>query len=357
MDVSIIIPTMNRPEMLLRLIRYFDALEYQGKILIGDSSSADIFNESASAIVDFQGRLDIVHCHLPGLSIAAAVLGMNTRLTTSYVCLIPDDDFIVPSTVGRCIQFLDEHLDYVAAHGQGVLISSTSGESRAIDVAGFYRQTVIEDALASTRLIKHLECYTVNLFSIHRAEIWRKMFIDPLTPAHCPPCSDSSFRDELLPCCLSVVYGKIKQVEGLYLVRQVHDGRYLLPSWFSWVTNINWNPSYRHFRSCVANAVSSVEGISVPAAENVVDAAFSAYLRRTIAKGGARVNLLRKFARNYRILKFFWRILNKVRCVIDPSDRFNIDCLLSRSSPYHEDFLPVYTAVTQLNTAASLANK
>lgn len=352
MDLSIIIPTMNRPDMLLRLVRYFDTLKFQGKILIGDSSNAEIFNKSVGALVKFQGRLEIAHCHLPGLSIAAAVVAMNARLTTSYVCLIPDDDFLVPRTAARCIQFLEGHPDYVAAHGLGVLISSASGESRKIEGAGFYRQTIIEDAAASTRLAKHLGCYSVNLFSVHRTEIWRRMFVDPIAPSSPPLCTDSAFRDELLPCCLSVVYGKIKQVEGLYLVRQVHDGRYLLPSWFSWLTNENWNPSYKHFRDCLSNAILSQEGIAAPAAEYVVDTAFSAYLRRTVTKGGTRVNPLRKFARNYQFFKLIWRALDKLRCVMRPAGRFSIGCLLSQSSPYREDFIPAYLAVTQPNAAA-----
>src|SRR3989344_3519195 len=99
MEASIIIPTMNRPKLLLRLIHYFDLLEFRGKILIGDSSNAEIFQEAASALENYQGRLDICHRHLPGRSVAAAVLGMNEYLATSYVCLVPDGDFIVSRAI------------------------------------------------------------------------------------------------------------------------------------------------------------------------------------------------------------------------------------------------------------------
>ena len=117
MEVSLIIPTMNRPKLLLRLISYYASLKFEGKILIGDSSNAEIFRETARALESYKGSLDIWHRHLPGRSVAAAVLDMNEYLTTPYACLIPDDDFLVPRTLANCIQFLDSHPDYVAAHG------------------------------------------------------------------------------------------------------------------------------------------------------------------------------------------------------------------------------------------------
>ena len=46
MDFSIIVPTLNRPDFLLRLIRYYDALHFDGRILMGDSSSVEIFEDT-----------------------------------------------------------------------------------------------------------------------------------------------------------------------------------------------------------------------------------------------------------------------------------------------------------------------
>jgi glycosyltransferase domain-containing protein len=346
MDVSIIIPTMNRPRLLLRLIRYYDGLRYSGKILIGDSSNPEIFQEVATALRKFSGRLDIAHHHLPGKSVAAAVMEMNGHVKTSYVCLVADDDFVVPSTTKRCIEFLDAHPDYVAAHGAGVLINSVAGNADTIADAGPYPQTVSEQSTASARLSQHLEAYSVTLFSVHRIEVWRKMFANTPLPSTAPQACDKTFTDELLQCCLSVVYGKVKEVDGLYLIRQVHDERYLLPTWFTWLNSERWYPSYAYFRTQLAQAMAVQDGISPENATNVVDTAFAAYLSWLVANATVRRNRLREVARRLALLRWMWRRLKRARARRRPATHVSLPVLLDEASPYHEDFLPVYTAVT-----------
>lgn len=346
MEVSVIIPTMNRPKLLLRLIHYFDLLEFRAKILIGDSSSAENFQVMASALDNYRGRLNICHRHLPGRSVAAAVLAMNDYLTTPYACLIPDDDFLVPRTLANCIQFLDSHPDYVAAHGVGALISSSLGDSETIDGAGFYPLTTNDEATASARLSKHLASYSVSLFSVYRCETWRRMFINTPTPSEAPQSCDKSFADELLPCCLAVIYGRIKQIDGLYIVRQAHGDRYLLPTWFLWLTRVNWLPSYLYFRSYLAQALSIEDRIAISESENTVDRLFSIYLKRSIANKDQQLHWLRRFARKSLTLRSIWRTLNDVRDRIQPGRRLSLACLMSQASPYHDDFVPIFNAVT-----------
>jgi len=348
MDVSIIIPTMNRPKLLLRLICYYSVLEFQGKILIGDSSSTEIFQETAIALENYKDCLDICHRHLPGRSVAAAVMDMNENLRTSFVCLAPDDDFIVPRTIAKCMQFLDGHSDYIAAHGMGVVISSPSGDAGTIDDAGYYPQTTMDDVSASTRLCSHLRNYSVNLFSVHRSEIWCKMFIGTPTPSERPQCTDTSFADELLSCCLSVVYGKIKQIDGLYLVRQVHENRYILPTWFDWLNKENWYPSYRYFRNQLAQAISDEDQIGISQAKIIVDSSFSVYMGRQGAKIVApKAHWFRKFARKSQMLRLVWRAFLQLRVRIQPTKIICLSSLLNSSSPFYQDFLPVFKAVTR----------
>jgi glycosyltransferase domain-containing protein len=338
---------MNRPKLLLRLICYYYLLEFRGKILIGDSSNTKVFQEMARALEKYKDRLDICHYHLPGRSVAAAVLDMNEHLTTPYVCLVPDDDFIVPRAITKCIRFLDDHHDYIAAHGLGALISSSSGDSGIIDSAGFYPQTTIEEATASIRLHKHSENYSVSLFSVYRFGIWRKMFMNIATPCMHPQCCDKSFTDELLPCCLSVVYGKIKQIDGLYLVRQVHDARYLLPTWYQWLTGEKWQPSYLWFRDKVTGAISEMDCIPLQRAQEVVDLGLMQYLRKSVGlkrpEGlGGRIRRIAKRCipnAGLAVLRRFrpWFV----------SGYLSLESLMDPTSPYHQDFLQIYNSVTR----------
>ena len=338
---------MNRPKLLLRLIRYYDSLEFRGHILIGDSSSADIFREVGSALEEYKGRLSISHSHLPGYSVSEAVLEMTKYLCTPYVCLVPDDDFIVPAAIDKCIKYLAGDADYVGAHGLGILISSTLGASDTITDVGPYPQSVANEATAANRLSKHLANYSVSLFSVYRSEIWRKMFMNIPRRSEAPLLCDKAFADELLPCCLSVVYGKIKQVDGLYLIRQAHGERYLLPAWFTWLSKENWRPSYLYFRNQLAIAVSSEDKIALDEAENLVDSAFSLYLKRAVIEDEAKPNWLRQAARKSRILRWSWRALREMRARVWPAQTLSLSGLLRPSSPYSTDFLPIFSAVTR----------
>jgi len=346
MDISIIVPTMNRPGLLLRLVEYFNVLNFKGKILIGDSSDKEVYSETKSALENYLNKLDICHIHLPNRSVAAAVLDMNEYLTTSYACLIPDDDFLVPQTIKNCIEFLDEHDDYVAAHGVGVLIACSSGDSGNIESVGYYSQTVSEDSKSSIRLCEHLKNYSVTLFSVHRTEVWRKMFIDTPVPEKNTLSCDSSFRDELLPCCLSVAYGKVKQINGLYLVRQVHKERYLLPGWYQWITDEKWFPSFLWFRNKITTVISEVDNISMKDAQVTFDMGFEMYLQKTFEPSVPE--------------SLLWRIRNIIKRGIPLAglamlrrfrsklltEKISLESLMDDSSPYNMDFIPIYNIVT-----------
>jgi glycosyltransferase domain-containing protein len=349
MDISIVIPTMNRPKMLLRLIKYFDLVSYRGTILIGDSSDASTFQEAVNSIEIYRGRIDIQHIWLPGLSVGAAIRRLNEKITTRYVCLVPDDDFIVPKTMVKCIQFLDTHPDYVGAHGLGAMIVSTGDSASLIDNSYPYRQTVAEEASAKERLTNHLEKYSVSLFSVFRSDIWNAMFIDTPDASEWPRRCDHAFVNELLPCCLSVIFGKIKEIDGLHVVRQVHGSRYLLPSWFLWLTNEKWYPSYEYFRNCLARAIFSVDEIAISDSEQIVDRLFSRYLGQYVAERGTKINWVFGLARKSSAIRLIWRALNDFRDRVLPGRRLSLASLLSPSSPYSEDFLPIYKVVVAEN--------
>ena len=126
------------------------------------------------------------------------------------------------------MKFLNNHPDYIAAHGIGVIISSWSGDPREIESAGFYRQPIVEEATATHRVNKHFEHYSVGLFSVHRTEVWREIHRKTPNSSEHP----NSRTKVLTTSCFNAafqVYGKMKQLDQLYLVRQVHNTRNLLP--------------------------------------------------------------------------------------------------------------------------------
>lgn len=340
MDITLLIPTLNRPDLLIRELRYYQSMNFGGKILIGDSSNAPTAKVITDSLSQFANSLEIHYRYLPSCSDARVLQTLAEEATTSYVAFIADDDFLVPAGIARCVDFLDGHSDYVAAHGVGVNIGSHSGNAGVVDYAGYYQQSIVEGATAAQRLNAHLAHYTVSLFSVHRIDVWRAMFKDA------PRLADKSFGSELLPCCLSVVGGKIKQLDGLYLIRQDHHKRYLLPGWYEWMTNEAWYPSYVTFRECLAEAIVRQDGMSLDEARQTVDQSFSFYLARVISGPSPKISMWRQVAKRIPGARKVRRALQVLRAGMS-ADIMSLRALLNPSSPYYAAFMPVHNAVTQ----------
>lgn len=332
--VTLMVPTMNRSEFVIRMLRHYARLGFRGRIAIGDSSVPEHLERTRRAVQELAGTLDVVHVEMPRLGLAACLQRLADLLTTPFATILPDDDFVVPGSLGRCVQFLEQHPDYVAAHGRGLTVTlDGNGLHGDVVFCAPYPQPAIEANLASQRLRDHLGHYTVSLFSVHRAASWRAM----MRNVHL--MEDVSFAAELLPCCLSVVLGKVKQLEGLYLVRQSHNLRLELPTMFDWIATRAWFPSYELTVGCLADALVQHEAIAPDAARAVVKEGFREYV-------GFGLGLRRRWGANGWVLgaaRRAWRLVQTVRP--KPEAQWSLPALLRASSPHHADFMPIYQAL------------
>lgn len=344
--LTIIIPTLNRSEFLIRLLNYFAHTNFKHCIAIGDSSDSFHVEETKEAIKKIGEKLEIVYREYPGLSCYAAQKQLIQSVDTRYIVGLADDDFLVPNGLDRCIDFLENHSDYIAAHGFGVIVSTLKsdelyGKDLIIDN---YRQPIIENENAKERLLELLENYSVPVYSVHRTRAFRVMWSDKI--------EDYSFG-ELLPCCLSVILGKIKQLKCFYLVRQDHDKRYLSPDLYDWITNSRWQSSYKIFQDCLTEELSKQESIVLDEAKEVVKQGFWAYLGNAMVKkwqsryaqnGSGLYSELRGLARRIPGLRSAW---HKARSFMPGRNHeMSLEALLRPSSPYHDDFMPIYRALT-----------
>src|SRR3989338_1261161 len=66
--VTLLIPTMNRSEFLIRLLRYYRDLDFQGFICIGDSSDTFHVERTKKVLNELQGKLNITYREYPPFS-------------------------------------------------------------------------------------------------------------------------------------------------------------------------------------------------------------------------------------------------------------------------------------------------
>lgn len=338
-SVSLLVPTLNRPEFVARLLRYYRTVGFGGQILIGDSSAADSLAATRRSIKEVGDGLNVTHVACPAGNVSAVFRELSDLVTTPFVAHVQDDDFLVPSTLQRAARVLDSHPDCVAAHGLAVCFAlDSAGAHGSMTAAWPYRLQVVGAETAAGRVVQHLTRYAAALFSLHRIETWREMF-------RAVDVADRAFRDELLPSCLSVVAGKTRHVDGLYLVRHIHQQRYTLPTLLDWVTDETWQPSYMAFREHIAGAVARTDAISIDAARAAVTEGFGAYLAQGMWNKWRQASTPRPRwkdrAKRIPYAQAVWRRIAGRRRAAG----VYLPGLLARRSRYNADFMPVYRSV------------
>lgn len=348
--ITLAVTTKNRSDFLCRLLSYYKDTGYTSALYISDGSDNPLHYERAKKFVaSLRNDFSITYSHDPGSSVAMSLRKIAERIATPYVAFVGDDDFLVPSGLQHCVDFLQHNKDYSAAHGIGALCTLvSSGPYGKVQSVGIYPQPSIEGETATERLSAHLNSYTVSLFSVYRTETWRALWNTA------EAIVDTAFGAELLPCCLSVVYGKIKALDCFYLVRQNHDRRYLLLQMYEWIAHPLWSSAYHAFRVSLARALASVDSITEEDAEHRIKLAFGAYLRKSfvrVAQKNQHVKEHYSFTKRLRraikpLIYTALPLLYAMRFHSPLSIDVSLPALLHSSSPYHKNFLPIYNAMT-----------
>lgn len=345
--VGIFIPTKNKPEFVIRQLRYYAALQSQHPVYIGDSSDPTDEQRLRSAVHELQGRLAVTYYHYPSAqyTYAQCVQDLVKSVKEPYAVFSGDDDFQIPHTLTQCAQFLETNPEYATAHGQAAILqlykSAPYGRVKSV---GVYLQGEINKETAATRLLQYLEHYFVLIFSVHRTRdvIHNWGMVDRLR--------EHTFAAELLPFCLSSIEGKSKTLPGLSFIRQLHDSRYQLPDIFDWITNPNWALAYQLFRDQLVDEVVKKDHITPGEAQEVIKHAFWAYLKKPMevkfqqryGNPQAIVGIKAALKRIYGI-KSAWQLIQSMRV---SSEHISLPSLLNPRSPYHEDFMPIFRSIT-----------
>ena len=117
--VAIIIPTMNRPDFLLRKFRFYELTKNPHPLYFQDSSNEENAQKIKDIIKQFK-TLDIIYQWVPpGKDCVYQILPL---IKEKYCFHVGDDDLVIPKTISECADFLEEHPDYATCSGRQVHI-------------------------------------------------------------------------------------------------------------------------------------------------------------------------------------------------------------------------------------------
>jgi len=351
--LTIVTPTYNRPAFLRRLLRYYRDTGLKAALLIADSSQQAQREENRRTIAEVAGSLAVRHAEHPAdIPYVQKVLQSLTMVATPLMALGSDDDFFVPRTLEDAGAFLLAHPDYEVAHGDAVGFElDPQGDAHGPVVrAAPYPQHSIEDGTASERLGRHLAAYAPTWYSVQRTASLQRRY--PLVQAI---GADYKFL-ELLPACLSVIEGKFKRLDGLYMARQGHsvkDYSHTAPAY----KETGWSVNYGYFIDTLSAALAKADGLQPAAAAAVAASAFEVYLRPYEAQHQRQLEQQRPRGPFERLLTRLsvsrpGRALRRAMAPAAPGpahvpqEASLLARLLDPSHAHHASFAPIHRALT-----------
>ena len=308
MNISLLVPTKDRPLYVKRLLKYYSDLNFKGYIYILDGSNKKL----SKNIINFIKQLNnkkIIYFHdvgFPGMITKKYV----SKVQTDYVAQLGDDDYLVPEGIKKCIKFLDANPDFSAAHGEGIIIISPEDPNK-IDYVDLYAQTVRLENSPKERVFQHLSDNTQPNFSVFRKKIFEKILSPIPNFKDSKLCPYRGISDYLIQTTMSVVCTKIKEISGLYIVRQITSVEFEYPHHRK---GEDFDKSINYFIQKISSAICKIESSKYSEVEEYVKKGLNNYL-------------------NPKFKKIF-------KSNINLSDLHN-----NSNHPFHSGFLTVYNSI------------
>ncbi len=207
--VSLILILHNRHRNIDRLLEYYK--DFSSSIIIADSSN-NKYNLSASGS-------NIKHIYTPHVSYTSKIESVLNIVETPYVVMCADDDFIIESSIYKCIDFLNANEDFSAAQGIAIQYLKDSITSKTINYELLYMNMGydFEDKDPLIRLERFLSNYRSILYAVHRTSLLK------LAYKNAGSVIKNLYLNEYLSCIVPVIVGKCKQLPILYQVREFSE--------------------------------------------------------------------------------------------------------------------------------------
>ena len=168
-DLSIVIPTRNREECIEKQIHYI--LNWNTQIFLLDGS--DKINFYLKDLAKKNKNITYIH-NTQGFE--KRIFFLKNNIKTNYTMFMADDEFFIKKSVGNCIKFLENNLDYSSCSGVAI------GFMKSLESKIIYRKMYprllgyeISDEDPKERIIKHMSKYVPSsVYGVLRTSVINK---------------------------------------------------------------------------------------------------------------------------------------------------------------------------------------
>lgn len=226
--ISLVVPTHNRPHFVRRLLSYYLSVHTDFRIIVIDSSEPAMaaenhmlmtsFNDAGSLQVEYHHTSEKFSPECPPI-VHEKIQWALTMVSSPYVALCADDDFIVPGTALKCADFLDQNPDYCCARGKIYEFSINDGSMRLTPCLQY---DSIDAASAAERVWLASRYYQQCFYAVFRTGSMTEL--QNAIPKEF--LRSPSWLDELAFSTFAASLGKIKRTDSPYEYREIHHGNY-----------------------------------------------------------------------------------------------------------------------------------
>ncbi len=209
---TLIIPTFNRHDLLLRAIDYYQ--NFDCTFIIADSSNNKFTHKLPN---------NIRYKHLPKMSGAKKICEATKDVTTPYVGLVADDDYFLESSLKAGASFLDDNPDYVSTQGRYYKFELTENQVTFSSRYALHRSyQSVESEDRATRIANTFNPYMHQSYALIRTDVFVKSwnFLDSISVEG----EDNArpYHRELSQSFVPMCYGKHKALPVLWIVRDYY---------------------------------------------------------------------------------------------------------------------------------------
>jgi glycosyltransferase domain-containing protein len=168
--LTVVIPTISRPDFVKRQIAFWSQFDAQVRILDGASTAIDL-----SEFGQIPGNVQYFH----------EPQKFNERLSnawkhvdTEFACLLPDDEFFLPSGLIASLEYLDKNPTDTGCVGKVLMFFVDQGRFLTYQDYEYWKDFATDSVTAESRVQEVLPPNKVHKvqFAVLRSPIWKQIF-------------------------------------------------------------------------------------------------------------------------------------------------------------------------------------
>ncbi len=236
MDLTIVIPTINRCSYVEKLLRYYEKQNFKGCVIIIDSSIGKNFKLTSKKVKI--SRLKVSHKYFAGDPFTCMKYALPL-IKTKYAAHSGDDDYYSVKGIKKIIKTLDKNSKYTSAFGDSVTVG-VNDDKNEISGSSIYRMPYSEQLLLRNRLNQVPRNSQLPIYAIFRTEKFKILYNSLLTNQNKNRKQILSYLNEHMIRLLPAILGPSTKVKIFFLVRFMTNQQYKMG-------NINFKKEHKEF--------------------------------------------------------------------------------------------------------------